>query len=187
VSTDDRERWQARWATRDAEPVPGPHPFVVACLPSLPRRGRALDLAGGTGRHALLLAEHGLDVTLADIAPAALSRARREAVARGLPLRVVEVDAELGLPTGPWDVVVVSYFLARAHLGAVARALAPGGLLVHVHPTHRNLERNTHPSARVLLRDGELAALLGPLVPEVLVEGWFDGTHEARCLARRPR
>jgi ubiquinone/menaquinone biosynthesis C-methylase UbiE len=49
----------------------------------LPRRGRALDVAGGTGRHALWLARRGLDTTLADVPQVALEKAAAAASEEG--------------------------------------------------------------------------------------------------------
>ena len=46
--------------------------------------GRALDLATGTGRHALRLAEAGFEVDALDISAVALGMARERAAARGL-------------------------------------------------------------------------------------------------------
>lgn len=50
----DREKWNARY--REEGPPSPPSPFLVGLDDLLPRRGRALDVAGGTGRHALWLA-----------------------------------------------------------------------------------------------------------------------------------
>ena len=50
----DRRRWDARY--RDHEPgLRQPSGSLVALTDLLPQGGRAPDLAGGTGRHALWL------------------------------------------------------------------------------------------------------------------------------------
>jgi tellurite methyltransferase len=71
----DRERWNARY--REEAAIPPPSPFLVGLDALLPRTGRALDVAGGPGRHALWLARRGLDVTLADVSDVALEVAGR--------------------------------------------------------------------------------------------------------------
>lgn len=79
------------------------------------------------------------------------------------------------------------HYLQRDLFPRFADALAPGGLLVFCQPTERNLERNPRPSARFLLKEGELAEL----VPEgleilSLEEAWLEeDRHEARLVARR--
>jgi hypothetical protein len=74
----DRRRWDARY--REHEPgLRQPSGSLVALADLLPHAGRALDVAGGTGRHALFLAQRGLDVTLADIS-GVLRDPRRDSV-----------------------------------------------------------------------------------------------------------
>jgi SAM-dependent methyltransferase len=186
VAGEDRDRWNARYRGEDA--VPPPSPFLVSLDPLLPRRGRALDAGGGSGRNALWLAARGLEVTLADVSDVALSAAAREAAARGLPLATVEVDLEEAPPPrGPWDLVVVLYFLHRPLLEALPSLLAPGGFLVVAHATRRNLERHARPGPGHVLEEGELPRLVRGLHVVRSEEGWLEGgRHEARLVARAP-
>jgi SAM-dependent methyltransferase len=98
----------------------------------LPTEGHALDLACGRGGNALWLAARGLRVSAWDYAPAAIEALRRQAEARGLIIdaQVRDVCAEPPSPEG-YDVIVVSYFLARELAPAIAAALRPGGLLFY--------------------------------------------------------
>jgi tellurite methyltransferase len=183
----DRERWDAKYAARGPELGP-PSAFVVDVLPRLPTRGRCLDVAGGSGRQALALARHGLDVTIADVSPVGLAQAQRHAAAAGLEIRTLAFDIETsGLPPGPWDVIVCVHFLYRPLFSAAATALVPGGFLVFEHPTRTNLERHDKPSAHYVLEDGELPGLVDARLDVLrLEEGWGpEGRHEARLLARR--
>jgi tellurite methyltransferase len=186
VAADDRERWNARY--REARDAPGPSPFLAALDPLLPRRGRALDVAGGAGQNALWLARRGLAVTLADVSDVALARAAEAARAERLPLETVRVDLEESpLPAGPWELLLCTYFLHRPLFAAFPAALAPGGLLVFAHATRTNLERHPRPGPSHVLEDGELPTLVRGL--EILrgEEGWLEsGRHEARVVARRP-
>ncbi|HLU67638.1 MAG TPA: methyltransferase domain-containing protein [Kofleriaceae bacterium] len=182
----DRRRWDARW--REGGVIGAPSPLITALDELLPRSGRALDVAGGPGRHALWLARRGLEVTLVDVSPVALERAAAAAREAGLRLTTAEVDLDRAAPpAGPWDLVLQVHYVNRALTRRLAGELAPGGLLVLLHPTRTNLERHERPSARFLLDDGEAAALAGPLDILRLDEGWLaDGRHEALLVARRP-
>ncbi|MDJ0974154.1 MAG: class I SAM-dependent methyltransferase [Planctomycetota bacterium] len=186
----DREKWDAKYRAR-GETIFPPSPFVLSVLDRLPTTGRCLDVAGGTGRNARPLAAHGLDVTLADVSPAGLEIAEREAREAGVAIRTLEHDVETdGLPEGPWDVLVQVRFLHRPLFTQYAAVLAPGGLFVLDHPTRTNLERHERPSGHWLLEDGELPELLVAHAPELEVleyeEGWGeDKRHSARLLARR--
>jgi tellurite methyltransferase len=186
VAEGDRERWDARY--RDEDAIPEPSPLLEELDPLLPRQGRALDVAGGSGRNALWLDRRGLEVTLADVSEVALERAAREARLRGLSLATLRIDLEASrLPRGPWDLVLCTYFLHRPLLAAVAAELAPGGLLLVAHATRTNLERHPRPGPAHLLEDGELPALVPGLEIVRYEECWREsGRHEARLVARKP-
>ncbi len=185
MTTSDRERWNARYAQRGAATWE-PDGFLEEMASRLPVAGRALDVAGGTGRHALWLAARGLDVTLVDVSEVALEIARERATARELANATLAQDLESeALPAGPWDAIVDFHYLQRDLFQAYPALLGTGGLLVFVQPTMRNLERHAHPSERFLLEEGEIRALASGLEILHLDEGWSPaGRHEARLLAR---
>jgi len=186
VPPSDRDRWNERYAAQAERSAPSPFLGEVADL--LPRRGRALDLAGGAGRHALWLARRGLSVTLVDVSDVALARAEEAARAEGLVIATAHLDLLVSPPPpGPWDFVLCTYFLHRPLFQAFAGLLAPGGLLAFAHPTRKNLERHPRPGPDHLLEDGELASLVTGLEILRLQEGWTESSrHEARLLARKP-
>ncbi len=186
MSDSDRQKWDDRYRA-EPEPAAGPARFLLTLDDVLPRSGRALDVAGGAGRHAVWLAERGLDVTLADISPEGLRIAERRAAAAGLRVTVLAMDLERrALPAGPWDLIVSVDFLLRPLFQSFTAALAPAGLLVVVQPTVSNLERHARPGRAFLLEAGELPGLVRGLTIERYEEGWSDeGRHEARLVARR--
>lgn len=183
----DRIKWDERHSRQPRHPS-SPAAVLLEWQALLPCEGRALDLAGGSGRNALWLARRGLQVTLADISTVALQTARRQAEAAGLRLDLLQVDLESqGVPAGPWDLVLVCCYLERSLFEQLATVLAAGGLLLYTQPTTINLERHAKPPERYLLKPGEFRALVEPHL-EILryEEGWWEeGRHEARVLARR--
>lgn len=187
----DRERWNAKWRERAGE-LEAPAVFVVEQVDLLPARGRALDVAGGAGRHAIWLAQRGLEVALVDVSDVALERAERRAGALGLTkrLRLLRADVDHDeLPLAPvFDVVLMFHYLNRARRDALAGLLAPGGVLVTAQPTVENLQRHEHPRRRYCVELGELEAWARGcgLAVEVAREGWnSEGRHEAELVARR--
>jgi tellurite methyltransferase len=184
MSDDDRQRWNARYASGE-HGWGEPSPFLRSL--ALPARGKVLDVAGGAGRNALWLAKRGLSVTVADISAAGLRLARDRAMQLGLSLCTLETDLEAdGLPPGPWDVVVSVHYLDRALFEVFPQIVAPGGLFVFLHPTVDNLERHPKPPRRFLLERGELATLVRGFSSVELDESWSDdGFHEARLVARK--
>jgi tellurite methyltransferase len=196
-----RARWNARYAARAAAARTaatadraGPAAFLTERAELLPRRGRAMDVAGGTGRNALWLAERGLEVTLVDVSDTACAEATARAVAIGRSLDIVRADlTEDPLPVGPWDLILVHHWLDRPTWRRLPAELAPGGVLLLCQPTRTNLERHERPGSRWLLEDGEGRRLADEMVAAddalELVdasEGWgVEGRHEARLVLRR--
>ena len=185
---DERARWNQRYTTNLS--IREPSSLITELASRLPDHGRALDVAGGSGRHALWLAQRGLATTLVDVSDVALKQAQQAAQERGLHLETLQRDLETeGPPPGAFDLIVISDYLHRPLIEMLARQLVPAGMLLMVHPTLHNLERFARPSARYLLGPGELAELIAamPWLEMVCCDEGFrdDGRHVARALVRK--
>lgn len=185
VGDEARRRWNRRYRNEDAPAAPSP--FLATVEPHLPTGGRALDVAGGAGRHAVWLAARGFAVTLVDVSDEAIALAGAAAARAGVTIEAMELDLEHDpLPPGPWDVVLCFHYLQRDLFPAMRASLAPGGMLAFAIATVRNLERHPRPPAAYLLAEGEAPDLVGALELVHYEEGWLDeGRHEARVIARR--
>jgi SAM-dependent methyltransferase len=98
--------------------------------------GRALDVATGTGRNAVFLAERGYDVDALDQSAEGLRITRERAEERGVAdrLSLVEADArEYDYPTDEYDIVTISFFRTLDRLNDIKAALRPDGLLFYQH------------------------------------------------------
>ena len=189
MSQADREKWEARYAGDDGGEVRRVDPFLEQVAEELPSSGRALDLAGGTGRNALFLSRRGLNVTLVDISSQGLARARSAAEAEGLSISTQSLDLdENSLPDGPFDLVVCTWFLLDArNWKEIASALGSDGRVVYVQPTPEHCERHAHPSRRFTVEFSELKAAISAarIHPVRLEQGWDEnGNHTARLLGR---
>jgi SAM-dependent methyltransferase len=184
VSDADRQRWDARHAAAGpAVPAP-PAAFAGAAglTSSVPTAGRALDVACGRGAVAVWLARRGLAVDAVDIAPAGLAAGAALAERCGVAGRIrwIAHDLDGGLPAdcaGPYEVAVCQLFRDPDRYGALAAALAPGGLLAIT--VLSEVDADPGPFRA---RPGELRAAFAGL--DVLLERETDG--EATLLARAP-
>ncbi|NHZ88471.1 methyltransferase domain-containing protein [Massilia sp. CCM 8733] len=129
-------------------------PWIARFAP-LARRGEALDLACGSGRHARLLAALGHPVVALDRDPEAL------AAAAGPGITTMAFDLEDG--TAPWPfeegrfaVIVVTNYLHRPLIPALVRSLAPGGLLIYETFAGGNEAFGRPSNPAFLLHEGEL-------------------------------
>jgi tellurite methyltransferase len=166
----------------------GPSSWLVACADLLPRRGRALDLACGRGRHALLLAASGLEVRALDRDAEGIAALAEIAGRLGLPVRAEVVDLEapaVDLGDSEDDLVLGIHYLHRPLFPALRRALRPGGLLVYETFTSEQAARGHPRDPAYLLGPGELPRLAAPLEILRQREGEFDGRRVAALAARR--
>ena len=127
---------------------------------------RVLDLACGTGRHALAAAALGGEVTAIDKDGVSLEIGRKEAKARGLDLTWRQVDLEGTWPElGSFDAVLVFNYLDRKKMPAIISAVGPGGILLAETFLEAQKAFGWGPSSDDhLLRSGELNSLVAPLV-----------------------
>ena len=170
-----------------------PSPFAIEwmmrLMPASRLEGRrALDVAMGSGRNALLLARFGFRTFGVDVKLDAVRDAIESAARDGLTVHGWCADLTMHpLPPAAFDLVVVTRYLQRDLFPSLRDAVRPGGCVVY--ETFTVLQR---------------ALGTGPTSPEHLLEpgelrGFFDGWDvlfseevaapeaAARLVARKPR
>ncbi|MEO6027757.1 MAG: class I SAM-dependent methyltransferase [Candidatus Binatia bacterium] len=196
MSDERRRHWDQRHGGTGE--IGTPSAFVVRALDTLagfggPTAGslRALDVACGRGRHALLLAERGYAVEAVDFSLPALVNLKHAASARDHAVACLAADVTTWpMPTQRYALVVVVSFLERGLFGALRNAVMPGGALLY--ETYTGDESGMPPALRpeFVLEPGEL---------DRLCDGWrillrqtdvaMHGTRRtarAGILAQRP-
>ncbi len=171
-------KWNARYRRRNNPAEAEPLPLLTAAVAGVPP-GRALDLACGTGRHAVRLAERGWQVDAVDGAAAGiellLARAERAGCRERIRPHVADLEADppaFVIAERAYDLIVDCFFLHRPLFAAIRRGVQPGGLLVAaLHLPAPGAERGH----RYVLEPGEL---------EELATGW--GWSLLRSVERGP-
>jgi SAM-dependent methyltransferase len=127
--------WDERFREGSYSRDPDPSPILRHYVDTFPD-GRALDVATGTGRNAVFLAEQGYEVDAIDQSREGLQIARRNASNRGVgaDCNWIQADAtEYGYPAGEYDVITISFFRTLDRLPDIKAALAPDGVLFYHH------------------------------------------------------
>jgi SAM-dependent methyltransferase len=169
-----------------------PSPFVEGWVSRIAAEGvvgrTALDVAMGRGRHALCLAAAGFQTFGVDLELDSVATAVRAATDRGLVLRGWRADLrDCVLPSGCFDLVVVTRYLQRDLFAALRESLAPEGLLLYETFTVAQRRHGTGPtSSDHLLEHRELLARAAPLTP-LFYEEIDEPDAVARLVARRSR
>ena len=138
---------------RSPQSSTAPSVWVNRFLPLIKPGGLVLDLAAGSGRHVRLLRDCGFAVCAVDRDTTAL-------LAFAGPcceVRRIDLETDDRRQLGDdYDEIIVTNYLHRPLLPAIARALAPGGVLIY-ETFARGNERFGRPrNPDFLLRPGEL-------------------------------
>lgn len=142
-------------STATAGPIELPPSEWVLRWAALVRpESEALDLAGGMGRHARVLAGQGCQVTLVDVSAAAVAHASH--IEGITPLLADLENAPWPFAPAQFDAIVVTNYLWRPLLGPLLVSLRPAGLLIY-ETFARGQETIGRPSRpEFLLEPGEL-------------------------------
>src|SRR3984893_1022166 len=195
--------WDAKYRASAEEPPAEPAGFIRELLPLLPL-GPALDLAGGTGRHALLLAARHQPVIAVDSSAVALeilerrARTSRSAVRRveraaqlanrrhGIQLWQADLE-EVSLPSQAFSLILCVNYLQRSLFPQIERALVPGGVLLFETYTVAQLEFAGGPrNPKYLLEPGELRTAF-PGLRSLFYRELCAGKGIASLIAKKPQ
>jgi SAM-dependent methyltransferase len=161
--------WDERYRRGEHSPRE-PTPLLCHAVENL-TPGRALDLACGTGRHAIFLAEHGWNVTAVDSSRVAIQILQQRASEAGITVDALVADLEGGefkIEPETYDLVCIFYYLQRDLFPEIRAGVKPGGTVVAA--IHLN---DGKPAAR----PGNPAFLLEPGELREFFRGWEIGNY----------
>ena len=174
----DRIKWNEKYRSQDypAEPA-----AIVKQFFTLSHGKTALDIAAGSGRHAIFLAEQGFAVDAVDISDAGLALF----ACRSAAIRPICADLDtFDIPGQRYDLIVNVLYLNRRLFPQIREALRPGGILIFetlVEPPEREGEGNH--CRDYFLRENELLHTFLALRILHYHEEFHRGGEESRLLA----
>ncbi|WP_049979462.1 class I SAM-dependent methyltransferase [Halolamina rubra] len=127
--------WDERFRAGEYPTDPDPSPVLKAHIDETDG-GRALDIACGTGRNAVFLAEQGYEVDALDQSKEGLRITESNAASRGVDDRVdlIQADATtFEYPEDRYDVVTISFYRLLDRLSDLKAALRSDGLFFYQH------------------------------------------------------
>jgi SAM-dependent methyltransferase len=151
--------WDERFRAGEYPSEPDPSPILREYVDGTSTK-RALDVACGTGRNAIFLAEQGYEVDAVDQSVEGLRITRDTAADRGVGERInlIQADAsQFEYPETQYDVVTISFFRLLERLGDLKDALSQDGLLFYQHHLRSDPPAEAGPSTqRYRFRSNEL-------------------------------
>ena len=140
MSVSAGDRWNRRYASGDYRPRSDPAPFLERWLPDLPP-GAALDIACGTGRNALRLAQAGYRTTAVDVSGVAIEIARAHGERLGLSVTwVASKVEEFVIDEGAYDLITVIRFVDHDLWPRLIAGTRPGGCILIEHHVKTDAE-----------------------------------------------
>ncbi|MCP4107649.1 MAG: class I SAM-dependent methyltransferase [Desulfobacteraceae bacterium] len=147
---EDRIKWNRKYSYKKHSTEPSK---IVQQFYTLAQKGKALDIAAGTGKNSLFLAKQGFSVDAVDISEVALNR-----ISDHPDIHPVCADLDnFDIPGNRYSLIVNIRFLNRRLFPYICEGLSPGGLLIFESYLEGPGEDYCRSSCRdYLLRDNEL-------------------------------
>jgi len=139
MSQQDRSKWNLRYAEdsyRKGNPVTSLKNWTAKIAP-----GKALDIACGTGRNAIYLAQAGFEVDAIDISREGLNKAQQNAEKLGLDINWIEHDLDQSYRFGTdYNLIIVMWYVNLPLITQLCNSLVTGGYLLceeHLKTDHK--------------------------------------------------
>jgi 2-polyprenyl-3-methyl-5-hydroxy-6-metoxy-1,4-benzoquinol methylase len=149
------QTWDKRY-DQESDVSKEPSLFLKQQVHELPR-GMALDLAMGTGRNAIFLAENGYVVDGIDSSEVAIEKVRSFAQRESLPINAKHANlTNYQILENTYDVILNFYFLERSLFPHIMKGLKQGGMLLFETYTIEQPEYGRPHNPAYLLKPNEL-------------------------------
>lgn len=162
MSKEEKESWDTRYSSQDYEPRKIPSELLTKWIGRIPR-GKALDLACGTGRNSFFLAEKGYEVTAIDISPTAIELARSQAIEKGLKIHWTVADLDSFKIPGKYDAILSFFYVNKGIVPDIVKSLNRGGILIYQGHLEPPVPPEEHYQQRFRFKPGELKELFKDL------------------------
>ena len=121
--------WDEKYA-KEGDPSRVPSLFLSQQIGSL-SRGKALDLAMGSGRNSIFLAMNGYEVDAIDYSSVAVNKLQSFVKEQSLTISVKQGDlTSFQIPDNTYDLIINFNYLERSLIPQIKKGLNQGGMLL---------------------------------------------------------
>ena len=177
MSDKDREKWNRKYKEKPTLLETRPPSRLLAAHLHLVQGDCAIDLACGSGRHTLFLADKGFCVDAIDISAVALNTLSKRLNSSKVTL--IETDLDTFTPQqGYYDLAIMTNYLDRPLITRTMHALKPGALFyIETYMVHsENEKKDANPD--FLLKAGELKTFFDNSYTTLTYEEFWNEAYE---------
>jgi len=175
----NKQEWEEHYLEAERSDLQPPDTLLTENRKLL-TSGTALDIAMGSGRNALFLAECGYRVTGIDRAESAVQLARTTAQKRSLSIEAVTADMlDVDLGTERFDLIANFYFLERELIPRIKQGLKPNGLVFFETFTSYQISRDDPRYRKFLIDPNELLTMFS----DFFIMYYFERVKGSKAVA----
>ena len=169
MSQEDATKWNKRYKNN---PIPDKPIDIITDYSKEAKKGKALDIACGMGRHSKYLASIGFEVDAFDISSVAIENIQN--IPKIYPKKV---DFDLyRLEKSHYELIICTFFLNRKLFPQIVEALKIGGLFIYETFVYHPDNQQTPSNQSYLLKSGELEKIFKNKLEFVYVNEYWAET-----------
>ncbi len=177
MAIEDKEKWNKKYKNTPELLASRPQSYKLSNIINYAKGLDALDVACGSGRNSIFLANSGFNVTSVDISEVALDSLNEKNNPK-IKTQLVDLDTHK-FDENSYDLIIMTNFLDRKVIPKIVKALKKEGVLfVETYMFH---EENEKPPSNpdFLLKEGELKSFFDKKEVEILeYDEFFNESFE---------
>ncbi len=185
MNSSDINRWNLKHKKAADIPPGSAESELVQAISTMPDRGRALDLACGSGKDSIYLAQAGFDVIAVDGSIEGLRRCSRAAEQASVQISPLLADlADYQIAANSFELIIMVRYLQRNLFQAIIDGLKNGGHVFIKTFDARYLQHNPKFNPDYVLAKNELNLAFSSLT--MIDQGSDDHQTSSYIFARKP-
>ncbi len=177
MAIEDKEKWNKKYKNTPELLANRPQSYKLSNIINYAKGLDALDVACGSGRNSIFLANSGFNVTSVDISEVALDSLNEKNNPK-IKTQLVDLDTHK-FDENSYDLIIMTNFLDRKAIPKLVKALKKDGVLfIETYMFH---EENEKPPSNpdFLLKEGELKSFFDEKEVEILeYDEFFNESFE---------
>ncbi|WP_417332607.1 methyltransferase domain-containing protein [Halarcobacter sp.] len=177
MAIEDKEKWNKKYKNTPELLASRPQSYKLSNIINYTKGLDALDVACGSGRNSIFLANNGFNVTSVDISEVALDSLNEKNNPK-IKTQLVDLDTHK-FDESNYDLIIMTNFLDRKAIPKLVKALKKEGVLfIETYMFH---EENEKPPSNpdFLLKEGELKSFFDEKEIEILeYDEFFNESFE---------